>query len=136
MTESVAAGDSVIWCACARGEKSKRYVYEKLGILPTTARDWERVIDKLGILGRRLARERSTRLGRKPAISDEEIDSLLDPTNPVRDQRCEAQIKHHTLDIGPCRLPAQLLDRTNNAQLFKKQVVPKLKPEQLDKRKT
>ena len=45
-------------------------------------------------------------------------------------------IKHHNLDIGPRRLPAQLINRANNAQLFKKRVVQRLKPEQLNKRKT
>ena len=35
----------------------------------------------------------------------------------VRDQRCEARIKHQNVDVDPCRLPSQLINLINNALL-------------------
>ena len=118
-----------------RGSKTKKEICKELGILPVTARSWERKRRISGEDSARKTRRLSTRLGRKPRVSDEELGLLLDPKrNPVRDQRYEAQIKHHGLRISPRQLRVNFSKRTKNAQLFRKRVLKKLTPNQLGQR--
>lgn len=65
----------------------------------STAERWLRERDTLGRDAYRRQRRNSSKLGRTSKITKEVVDSLLDDTNPVRNQIWEAQIEHHKLPV-------------------------------------
>ena len=65
-------------------------------------------------------------IGRPSKLSDEILDRLLDPSQPVRGQHYKAQIKWFDLNIHPRTLQRNLTKRRHGAKLFKRRKVKEI----------
>ena len=93
----------------------------------STAHRWLKERNQLGSPAHRRTRKLSVRLGRRPAVSKEQCETLVSPSkNPVRDQLYEAQIEYHNLHVHPRTLQRRLRQTTNNAQRYKQAYIEKV----------
>jgi DDE superfamily endonuclease len=90
-------------------------------IPPSTGRFWLHQRAKLGSPAKRRTRKLSTRLGQPQRVSSSELQSLLDPKNPLHYQSYDVQAQD--LPIKPKTLQQNLVKRTG-AKRFRK---PKVK---------
>jgi hypothetical protein len=98
----------------------------QFGLETPTSKKYLKARKDYGTAAYRRTRPRSTKLGRRPKVSDERIRMLVDHTqNPVRHLPLDRQIAHHQLGISVRTLQRRLRQVTRNAQMFKPVIINK-----------
>lgn len=102
------------------GTKTLASISAPYHITDRTARNWLEKRRELGSPAYHHTRKLSKVLGRKSRVSKETVDMLLSPSrNPVREQRIEAQIKFHNIDISHRQLTRRILKEDPGAGVYK-----------------
>ena len=103
-----------------QSDEEVKTIATRIGISKATGNRWLRQRQNLGSPAMRRTRKLSTRLGRHQKVPPERIKMLVDPEqNPVRDQRLEAQLAHHHINLGVRQLQRRFAQDTNGAQMYK-----------------
>ena len=102
-----------------RGEESLQSLASKHGITKRTACNWLQQRRIPGSPAYRRGRNTSQRLGRKPQLTDDQLQRLLSPLNPARNQYYKHQIQHFKLPCKTRTLQRALEKRTNHARRYK-----------------
>ena len=118
-----------------RGEDSLESLATKHGIAKRTAYKWLKKRQIQGSPAYRKSRKLSKRLGRQPKLTDEQLQRLLSPSNPVRNQHYEHQIEHFGLSCNIRTLQIALRDRANHARRYKSVQIKQLSNNNKEKRK-
>jgi hypothetical protein len=118
-----------------RGEDSLESLATKHGIAKRTAYKWLKKRQIQGSPAYRKTRKLSKRLGRQPKLINDQLQRLLSPSNPVRNQHYEHQIEHFGLSCGIRTLQIALRDRANHARRYKSVRIKQLSNSNKEKRK-
>ena len=118
-----------------RGEQSLQSLASQQGITKSTAHDWLRKRQIQGSPAYRRSRKFSKRLGRQPKLTDEQLQRLLSPSNPVRNQHYAHQIEYFGLSCSIRTLQITLQNRTNHTRRYKSVQVKQLSKNNKEKRK-
>jgi transposase len=119
----------------ARTSQSIRSIAVQHGISERTATYWLNQRQNQGSPAYRRGRKLSKRLGRQPQLTDEQLQHLLSPSNPVRNQHYAHQIEHFGLSCGIRTLQTALRDRANHAGRYKSVRIKQLSSSNKEKRK-
>jgi transposase len=118
-----------------RGEESLQSLASKHDIAKSTAYNWLQKRRNQGSPTYRRSRKHSTRLGRPLKLTNNQIQRLLSPSNPTRNQHYEHQIQHFNLPCKTCTLQRALQTRTKHARRYKSVRVKQLSSVNKAKRK-
>jgi transposase len=118
-----------------RTHESIRSIATQFDISEQTATYWLKQRRIQGSPAYRRSRKLSNRLGRQPVIMDTQIQCLLSPSNPVRNQHYEHQIQHFKLPCSTRTLQGTLQNRTNHARRYKSVRIKQLSNSNKKKRK-
>jgi hypothetical protein len=103
----------------SHSKESLQTLATKHGITKRTACNWLQERRIQGSPAYRRSRKLSQRLGRKPKLTNDQIQRLLSPSNPTRNQPYEHQIQHFNLPCKTRALQRALQKRTNHARRYK-----------------
>ena len=104
-------------------------------ITKQTAYNWLRQHRIQGSPAYQRSRKLSERLGRQPILTNDQIQRLLSPSNPVRNQHYEHQIQHFNLSCCVHTLQETLHRSTKNARRYKSMQVKQLSKKNKEQRK-
>jgi transposase len=107
------------------GEKSIPTIAIESGTTESTAKRWLHDRRLNGRDAHRHTRKRSKVLGHKSRVTKEQCQRLVSPSNLVRDQFLEAQIKHFNIGVKPRQLKIMLKRHTKGARRFKQAYIKK-----------
>jgi hypothetical protein len=105
------------------------------GISKSTAHKWLRKRQIQGSPAYRRSRKLSQRLGRRSKLTNDQIQCLLLPSNPTRNQHYKHQIQHFNLSCTTRTLQQTLQTRTNHARRYKSVRIKKISKANKAKRK-
>jgi hypothetical protein len=119
----------------ARTHESLHSFATQHAICKRTASYWLHQRQNQGSPAYRRSLKCSTRLGRPPKLTNDQIQCLLSPSNPTRNQHYEHQIQHFDLACSVSTLQKALQKRTNHTQRYKPVRVKQISKSNKAKRK-
>jgi hypothetical protein len=95
-----------------KDKRSNRALCNDLGITEGCGRYWKKQYEALGSRALRTTRKNSTVLGAKSKVTKAICKKIVSPSNPVRKQPYEVQIKYHDIPVGVRQLQGKIKEHT------------------------